>query len=141
MALSVQEKENYEKCIELYEKYKLCETLETEHFKVVIPKTLDDIKNESLVQNNCLYNSYLNNYINNEYHIAFIRKKDDVSTPFITVGYWAGENIINLDQAHGKNNCYPSDVIDKSVYAEYDRLISSIRTVFWELSQNEKEVE
>lgn len=138
MALSAKEKINHEKCIELYEKYKLCETLDTEHFTVVIPKTLDDIKNESLIQNNCLYNSYLSNYINNEYCIAFIRKKNDVSTPFITVGYRKEKNTINFDQSHGKNNCNPYNIIDTSVYEEYDRLISSIRTIFWKLSQNEK---
>lgn len=141
MALSAKEKINHEKCVKLYEKYKLCETLETEHLTVVIPKTLDDIKNESLVQSNCLYNSYLENYINNEYRIAFIRKKDDISTPFITVGYWKEKDDISFDQAHGKNNCNPYTVIDKSIHEEYDRLISSIRTIFWELSQNEKEVE
>lgn len=141
MSITAKEKANHEKCVALYEKYKLCETLETENLTVVIPKSLDDIKNESLVQNNCLYNSYLNDYIDGKYRIAFIRKKTDVSIPFITVGYWQEKDEICLDQAHGKNNCNPYCVIDKSIHEEYDRLILSIRTIFWELSQNEKEVE
>ena len=140
MAISAQEKANHEKCVALYEKYKLCETLETENLKVIIPHSLDDIKNESLVQNNCLYNSYLRDYIDGKYRIAFIRKKTDVSTPFITVGYWQEKDEIHLDQAHGKNNCNPyNSIVNVNWYAEYDNLINSIQNKFWELLENEKE--
>ena len=140
MATTAKEKVNHEKCVALYEKYKLCETLETENLKVIIPKSLDDIKNESLVQKNCLYNSYLNDYIDGKYRIAFIRKKTDVSTPFITVGYWQEKDEIHLDQAHGKNNCNPySSIVNVDWYAEYDELIHSIESKFYELLENEKE--
>lgn len=140
MAITAKEKVNHEKCVVLYEKYKLCETLETENLKVIIPKSLDDIKNESLVQNNCLYNSYLNDYIDGKYRIAFIRKKTDVSTPFITVGYWNEKDEINFDQAHGKNNCNPyNSIVNVDWYAEYDKLINSIQNKFCELLENEKE--
>lgn len=141
MTITAKEKVNHEKCVALYEKYKLCETLETENLKVIIPKSLDDIKNESLVQKNCLYNSYLNDYIDGKYRIAFIRKKTDVSTPFITVGYWQEKDEINLDQAHGKNNCSPyNSIVNVEWYAEYNQLIDSIQNKFWELLKNEKEV-
>jgi hypothetical protein len=139
MATTAKEKANHEKCVTLYEKYKLCETLETENLKVVIPKSLDDIKNESLVQNNCLYNSYLNDYIDGKYRIAFIRKKTDVSTPFITVGYWKDKDEVYLDQAHGKNNCNPyNSIVNVNWYDEYDKLINSIQN---KLSEKEAVVE
>ena len=140
MAITAKEKANHEKCVALYEKYKLCETLETENLKVIIPHSLDDIKNESLVQNNCLYNSYLNDYIDGKYRIAFVRKKTNVSTPFITVGFWQEGNEIYLDQAHGKNNCNPREaIVNVQWYGEFDDLISLIQNKFWELLENEKE--
>lgn len=57
---------------------------EDENFTILIPTTAQEFKAEADYQNNCVFNSYYPRVRDSETHVVFIRKKEDVNTPFIT---------------------------------------------------------
>lgn len=57
---------------------------ENDAFKVVIPKNVQDFKAEADAMHNCVYSMYMNRVINGHTNVVFIRKKNDINTPYIT---------------------------------------------------------
>lgn len=57
---------------------------EDENFIVLIPTTAEEFKAEAHYQHNCVFNVYYPDVRDLRTHVVFIRKKDDVNTPFIT---------------------------------------------------------
>lgn len=69
-------------------------------FQVVLPKAPEDLANEGLVLSHCV-RSYIPKVANGETNIVFIRKAEDVDTPFFTVEI---SNEGRIEQVHGSCN-------------------------------------
>lgn len=57
---------------------------EDENFTILVPTTAQEFKAEADYQDNCVFRSYYPKVKDFETHVVFIRKKEDVNTPFIT---------------------------------------------------------
>jgi len=55
-----------------------------EDYKIIYPKTTQDIKDEAVQQNHCVA-SYIQNVIDGKTHILFLRNKDDIERSLITL--------------------------------------------------------
>jgi hypothetical protein len=71
-----------------------------DEFSVIMPETAVDIAKEGLVLNHCV-KSYIEDVIAGKTNIFFIRKTDDLQTPFYTLEVKDNK----LRQCHGFNNC------------------------------------
>lgn len=67
---------NYQNSVELH--------LEDDDFTVIVPTTKEEFRVEAEHQRNCVLSSYYNRVKDCSTHVVFIRKKDDVDTPYIT---------------------------------------------------------
>lgn len=57
---------------------------EDDNFTVIIPTTAQEFQNEADYQQNCVFRLYYPRVKEFQTHIVFIRRKDDVNTPYIT---------------------------------------------------------
>ena len=57
---------------------------ENDEYIVVIPQTTNDFRNEADYQHNCVFSMYLPRVLEGTTNVVFIRRKDDINTPFIT---------------------------------------------------------
>ena len=57
---------------------------EDENFTILIPTTAQEFKVEADYQDNCVFRLYYPQVRDFETHVVFIRKKEDINTPFIT---------------------------------------------------------
>lgn len=57
---------------------------EDDNFTVLVPTTAEEFKAEADYQQNCVFRLYYPKVKNLETHVVFIRKKEDVNTPYIT---------------------------------------------------------
>ena len=57
---------------------------EDEEFCIVVPSSAADFKTEADYQHNCVYNMYLPRVIRGETNVVFIRRKEELDTPYIT---------------------------------------------------------
>jgi hypothetical protein len=75
-------------------------------FVVRYPQTINDFCREAVYMKNCLL-TYVDALINGETTILFVRKEDDVNTPFITIEIYGNE----LMQAYHRFNtcCTPQE--------------------------------
>ena len=55
-----------------------------DNYKIIYPKTTQDIKDEAVQQNHCVA-SYIQNVIDGKTHILFLRNKDDLERSLITL--------------------------------------------------------
>ena len=81
-------------------------------FCVVVPTTKAEFKAEAEAQHNCLYNfNYFDKVIKERTNIAFVRKENDLKTPFITCEI---DNTGRIIQFYAKNNETPKgENVDK----------------------------
>lgn len=79
---------------------------EDENFTVIIPTTAGDFKKEADYQQNCVFRMYYPKVKNCETHVVFIRRKDNVNTPYITCEIGNNGKII---QYLGRFNQYVTD--------------------------------
>lgn len=79
-------------------------------FTIIYPNTLSDVKLEGLILHHCV-GSYVNRILDTTAYIMFIRKNEDINTPYFTLHYVLENNKIVIKQVHGKYNCNTSDKI------------------------------
>lgn len=89
-------------------------------FKVIIPSTPDDVIREGQLQKHCVA-SYVTRIENGETCICFIRKKDDIDTPFYTCEIYQG----SLFQVKGFCNKYPDRKKDRELIDFIDSWIAA----------------
>lgn len=93
---------------------------ENDLFEVVIPTKEEQFKEEGKIQHNCVYSAYYPRVIDGKTNVVFIRKKDDVNTPYITCEVQNGRIIQYL----GRHNSSIRDNLAiefKILYAEHLR--------------------
>ena len=93
---------------------------EDDTFKIVIPKTEKDFQNEANQQHNCVYNLYLEKAVENQTHICFFRKKDNLEKSYITCEIKNGK-IIQFLKAYNQRI---SSEEDKKLYTEFSDFLS-----------------
>lgn len=79
-------------------------------FTIIYPNTLSDVKLEGLILHHCV-GSYVDRILDTTAYIMFIRKNEDINTPYFTLHYVLENNKIVIKQVHGKYNCNTSDKI------------------------------
>lgn len=79
-------------------------------FTIIYPNNLSDVKLEGLILHHCV-GSYVDRILNMTAYIMFIRKNEDINTPYFTLHYVLENNKIVIKQVHGKYNCNTSDKI------------------------------
>lgn len=67
---------------------------EDDNFTMIIPTKAEEFQKEADYQQNCVFRLYYPKVKDFETHIVFIRKKDDVNTPYITCEVANNGNII-----------------------------------------------
>ena len=67
---------------------------EDDNFTMIIPTKAEEFQKEADYQQNCVFRLYYPKVKDLETHIVFIRKKDDVNTPYITCEVANNGNII-----------------------------------------------
>lgn len=92
---------------------------EDENFTVVIPTTAEEFQHEADYQQNCVFRSYYPKVIRQDLHIVFIRRKDDVNTPYITCEVSNDGRIIQYLTRY--NHCVTdaNAIFFRDVYGEY----------------------
>ena len=81
---------NYNRLKEVFieEDFKKVIDLKLEHtydnYKIVYPKTTQDIKDEAVQQNHCVA-SYIQNVIDGKTHIVFLRDKENIERSLVTL--------------------------------------------------------
>ena len=80
------------------------------NFTIIYPNNLSDVKLEGLILHHCV-GSYVDRILNMTAYIMFIRKNEDINTPYFTLHYVIENNKIVIKQVHGKYNCNTSDKI------------------------------
>ena len=79
-------------------------------FTIIYPNNLSDVKLEGLILHHCV-GSYIDRILDMTAYIMFIRKNEDINTPYFTLHYVLENNKIVIKQVHGKYNCNTSDKI------------------------------
>lgn len=74
----------------------------SKEFVVVYPKTADEVVEEGKRLRHCV-GSYIQSVVNGECKILFLRKKDEVDSPYVTIEISGG----NIRQARGYANASP----------------------------------
>ncbi len=93
-------REDYDKAIARANRKRIYEWQERiGDYVVRYPQTINDFCREAIYMQNCLM-SYVEPYINNDTTLLFMRKKDDVNMPFITIEIYKNE----LMQAYHRFN-------------------------------------
>lgn len=92
---------------------------ETDELCVVIPKTVEEFKQEGDSQSNCVYTMYLQKVIENKTRVVFIRQKSNPTESYITCEV---DNNGNIRQYLTKYNYQPQDesaIQFKALYQDY----------------------
>jgi hypothetical protein len=93
-------RKDYDKAIARSNRKRIYEWQErTEGYMVRYPQTINDFCREAIYMQNCLL-AYVEPYINNDTTLLFMRKKDDINMPFITIEIYKNE----LMQAYHRFN-------------------------------------
>ena len=109
-------KENSQTSQEKEDKYKFIKqryrdlSYKDNDFTIIYPNNLSDVKLEGLILHHCV-GSYVDRILNMTAYIMFIRKNEDINTPYFTLHYVLENNKIVIKQVHGKYNCNTSDKI------------------------------
>lgn len=84
ICLMEKEKELIEqnKCVDYQQNSNLF--FENDNYTMIIPTTAKEFQDEAQYQHNCVFRIYFQKVIDHSTHIVFIRKKDDINTPYIT---------------------------------------------------------
>ena len=115
-ALLLYSKENSQVSQEKEDKYKFIKqryrdlSYKDNDFTIIYPNNLSDVKLEGLILHHCV-GSYVDRILNMTAYIMFIRKNEDINTPYFTLHYVLENNKIVIKQVHGKYNCNTSDKI------------------------------
>ena len=115
-ALLLYNKENSQTSQEKEDKYKFIKqyyrdlSYKNNDFTIIYPNNLSDVKLEGLILHHCV-GSYVDRILNMTAYIMFIRKNEDINTPYFTLHYVLENNKIVIKQVHGKYNCNTSDKI------------------------------
>ena len=115
-ALLLYNKENSQTSQEKEDKYKFIKqryrdlSYKDNDFTIIYPNNLSDVKLEGLILHHCV-GSYVDRILNMTAYIMFIRKNEDINTPYFTLHYVLENNKIVIKQVHGKYNCNTSDKI------------------------------
>lgn len=83
---------------------------ENDYYKIVIPKSSNEIVREGQKLHHCVA-SYVDDVAAGKTTILFVRKKEDIKTPYFTIEIKNGE----LIQAHGLKNCDPPEDVDQFI--------------------------
>ena len=93
-------RKDYDKAIARSNRKRIYEWQErTEGYMVRYPQTINDFCREAIYMQNCLL-AYVEPYINNDTTLLFMRKKDDINMPSITIEIYKNE----LMQAYHRFN-------------------------------------
>ena len=79
-------------------------------YRVIYPKTIQDIKDEAVSQSHCVA-SYIDRVIDGKTNILFLRRKDKLNESLITLQVTDNKVI----QAKGKHNRYPTEEEQKII--------------------------
>ena len=96
----------------LQKKYHNLEKTQKCPYVVIIAKTPDELEIEGKILDHCVGNmNYSEKFIREETLILFIIKKDDVTTPFVTMEYSLDKK--QILQCYGKSDTRPAvEVLD-----------------------------
>lgn len=70
------------KCVDYQQNSNLF--FENDNFTVIVPTTAKEFQDEAQYQHNCVFRLYFPKVIDKHTHVVFIRKKNDINTPYIT---------------------------------------------------------
>ena len=99
-------KQMYEQFSAVAEKFLPLERNREESFVVIIAKSPTDLKKEGSALQHCVGGSnYSQKFIRQESLIFFIREKDNIEKPYVTVEYSIADK--KIIQCYGKNNTNP----------------------------------
>ena len=79
-------------------------SFENQEFIIKYPDDIDDLNTEGAILHHCV-KSYKERVLRNETMIMFLRKKDDLTQPYVTMQISKKSNKYDLVQAHGNCNC------------------------------------
>ena len=91
---------------------------ENEHYKVIIPTTKNEFKEEANAQSNCVYRLYLSKVIDGSTNIVFIRDKTDLEHSLITCEVKDGRIVQFLKRFNSSNLTY-SESLFKEEYQQH----------------------
>lgn len=91
------EKEKWDKRKPYWDKFEY----KTEEYSIVIPKLPEDLAKEGIALHHCV-KTYVNKVSDGITNIVFLRKNDDLETPFYTIEV---DNNNYVQQVHGLCNC------------------------------------
>lgn len=80
---------------------------EDDKYVIVIPQTEEEFAEEARAQRNCVYSNYFPSIVDkkdSDMRIVFMRKKEDMNTPYITIEIHFESNWERITQALQKNN-------------------------------------
>lgn len=109
---------NVECLAKQYGKHLEALSFENEIFEVIIPKCVDDFKNEASHQQNCVFSMYLPKVLKGETNVVFIRRKSNKTTPYITCEV---DNYGTIRQYLTRFNNRPTEADARAFYEEYSR--------------------
>lgn len=113
---------NYNRLKEVYDavlfEKRIDESMEwsKEHYKFIYPKSIQDIKDEAVQQNNCV-SSYIKRVIDGKCHIVFMRHTGDVDRSLITLEVVDNRVVQQKGQFNRDTTAEEGRIIEK--YNEY----------------------
>ncbi len=98
--------ESYLRIKETFPKYEFSD----KEFTIFYPEKPEDIVKEGSELNHCV-GSYINKIIKGSNIILFLRKNEELDKSLVTVDIIPiGDGLFEIEQAHGKHNCYISTI-------------------------------
>lgn len=94
---------------------------ENDLFTVVIPTTAKEFQAEADYQRNCVFNIYYPKVLKHKTHIVFIRKRDNINTPYITCEI---DNKGNIKQYLTKFNGKVNNELALQFKKEYQKFLT-----------------
>ena len=70
------------KCVDYQQNSNLF--FEDDNFTVIVPTTVKEFWDEAEYQHNCVFRLYFPQVVEQHTHVVFIRKKNDINTPYVT---------------------------------------------------------
>ncbi|MFR0985248.1 MAG: PcfJ domain-containing protein [Frisingicoccus sp.] len=95
--------------------------IKNKRFQLVVPKSAADIRKEGRLLGHCV-GSYTDSVLSGNCQIYFIRKREDLETPYYTAEWSKGKIV----QCRGKKNCGYNDEMDRFLKAA-ERKVNSLK--------------
>lgn len=120
----IKDKIRNEKILSWESKFSAIETLSTNTYTIIVPKTMEEFTDEGRQQNNCVGSYYHGDMAENKQIIYFIRRKSNPNKSYITNRYavYAKETV----ETRMVNNTVNTDVLTLDLIKRIDIMITEI---------------